>query len=546
MKVFRPYQDDTFGSVLTALETLSSTLVVWPTGTGKTVLMARLAAQWPRGNVLILAHRTELLDQAADKLEPELGYRPAIEQADRKIDEDCLYQGGMVLIASVQTLTRLKRLEKFQSHPFDLILIDEAHHATAPSYRRITDYFLTLNPACKIVGVTATPKRADGKAMGAIFAHVAYELPIQTAIEDGWLVPFRPEYVTIEGVDFSTVRTTVNEFGESDFRSQDLEPVLIEEEPLWALARPILEKAEGRRTLVFTAGVAHAHLLAAVLNREKPESAAAVDGTTPKERRKEILAEFASGKTPYLANCAVLTEGFDLPDVACVAMGRPTKSVSAYMQMLGRGLRPLTGIVDGYDDAADRKMAILTSEKPYCLVLDFVGNSKHKLVGCVDVLAGHYDLDVIKQAKADLAAKPGSDVLRALKLARAELLLKREQEARRHIRAQVTYSTTEVDPFGNGPAPAVRQNQAGTRGGSTDGQIGFLVGLGVPYEVASGYTRRQASTVINRLKETRCTTKQQAILRRYGYPTDVPFDRAKELIDKIAQNGWRKPREEVA
>ncbi len=542
MKTLRPYQADSVAAVRKTFDASCSCVLVLPTGTGKTVVMAKLSSEWARGNVLLLAHRVELLDQAADKLESELGYRPVVEQAQRCIDPECLWQGGLVLVGSVATMRSDERLEKFKQYPFDLILIDECHHATAPSYRKIVDYFLGLNPQCKILGVTATPRRADNTALGAVFKDVAYQLGIQEAVNDGWLVPVQQEFADIQDVSFDGLATGKNDFGESDFRAADMESVLIEEEPLHGMARAILERAGDKQTIIFNAGVQHAHLMADVLNRPdyKPESAAAVDGETRKEKRREIVQAFSAGKLQFLCNFGVFTEGFDCPPVALVAMGRPTKSVGLYTQMLGRGMRPLDGIVDGWGCAEDRKMAILTSNKPHLLVLDFVGNSQHKLVSSYDVLGGNYDLEAIALAKERSKGKP-DDVADALKKAQAEKNLERYLAQRRHIKAQVDVRYERVDPFGHGaPAPEV-QAGTNTRGGASDAQVGFLVNLGVDYATAAGYTKRQASAVIEKLKATRCTAKQKATLARFGEDTSVNFEQAKAVIDAIANNGW-KPR----
>lgn len=540
-KVLRDYQDASVAAVLREFDAHASTLLVLPTGCGKTVVMAKLATGWERGNVLLLAHRIELLDQAAEKLGHELGYLPVVEQGQRGMDVDCLWQGGAVLVGSVQTMRGDRRLEKFARHPFDLILVDEAHHATAASYRKIIDHFRGLNPNLKVLGVTATPRRADNTAMGLVFDSVAYELSILTAIEEGWLVPIEQEYVAVDCVDFDQVSSSKNDFGESDLRASELEAVLVEEEPLHALARPILERAGDRQCLVFTAGVAHAHLLAAVLNRYRDGSAAAVDGTTLPAKRQETVEAFAAGSLQFLTNFGVFTEGFDVPSVALVAMGRPTKSQGLYTQMLGRGLRPLPGVVDGPFAAPERRARIGASQKPSCRVMDFVGNSEHKLPGqmsSVDILGGNYDAEVRELAAERIRDKPGADVMAVLTKAKAELTLLREQERRRPIVAQVGYTSQRVDPFAPSAAPGV-QAVTQTRGGSTDAQIGLLVGLGVEYATAAAYGRRQASAVIDKLRATRCTNKQRAILAKYGEPTDVNCEEASELIDAIAKRGWQ-------
>lgn len=550
MRTPRNYQEQCIASIRRQLEQVDSTLAVMATGTGKTIVAARIASEWPRGNILFLAERVELLDQAADKLAPELGYRPVVEQAQRGMDVDSFWQGGAVLVGSMQTMRNDARLEKFKKFPFDLLILDEAHHAVAPSYRKICDFFQKLNPACKILGITATPARSDKKALGVIFNSCAFEYPIIRAIEDGWLSPIRQEIITIENVDFSHLRLKKNEFGELDFNVEDLQAILIEEEPLHALARPILDRSGDHSVVVFTAGVPHAHLLAAILNREKPGSAAALDGSsTPpgSPERKRILSAFQQKEIKYICNYGILTEGWDCDFVSVVAMGRPTKSRLVYEQMLGRVLRPLDGTVDGCADAADRKMAILTSDKPFATCLDFVGNSKHQLITVQDVLGGDYDQEVRQRAKDNVKERKcvSGDALTELRKARAELLLEKEQQARREIRAQVEYQVQENDIFGSsgGAHIAAMDN---TRGGSSDAQIALLVNLGVSRETAARYSKRQASAVIEKLKADRCTSKQKQILRKYGENPDVNFETARAIIDEIAGNGWRPRNKEAS
>jgi superfamily II DNA or RNA helicase len=378
-----------------------------------------------------------------------------------------------------------------------------------------------------------------------VFQSVAYQMGIDEGIADGWLVPIRQEFVAVAGVDFSHISTRKNELGESDLNASELENVMIEEEALHGLAGPIIDRAGDRQTLVFTAGVAHAHMLADILNRadqnrpdHKPGRAAAVDGETLSATRADSVRAFAEGRIQYLCNFGVFTEGFDCPPCAVVAMGRPTKSIGLYTQMLGRGLRPLDGVVDGYDCVEDRQMAILRSDKPHMLVLDFVGNSQHKLISAFDVLGGNYDLPTKDIARRE-AQKKGGDVSEHLEKAKAVMLLLEEQRKRAGVTATVDYQTLQIDPFGDAPAPT-----AGTvdsrRGGSTDAQVALLVNLGVARETATGYTKRQAGAVIDSLGQTRCTRRQAEILRKYGEPTEgINMDQASEIIDEIKSNGWR-------
>lgn len=395
----------------------------------------------------------------------------------------------------------------------------------------------------KVVGITATPNRADGTALGLMFESVAYQMSINDAVEGGWLVPVSQESVFVDSLEFDGIKTRKNEFGEADFNAAQLEELLTQEETLHKMAVPTLEKVGDRPTLVFTATVRHAHELAAVINRYKPNAAAAVDGKTDKERRGELVRDFAAGRVQFLCNCAVLTEGFDAPNCAAVVMGRPTKSLSLYTQMLGRGLRPLPGAVDGVAEAFDRRMAILTGDKPNCLALDFVGNSNHKLASAYDVLGGNYDQEARELARRETAAAR-KDVGEVMEQAAALLAVERQWKEREHIKArQVQYQSYAVDPFdADAPGVAGSDYTGPVRGTATDSQVRLLMNLGITQAVAERQSKKSAGLLIDKFASERCTVKQAATLRKYGIdPAGVGMDRASRVIDAIANNGWRRP-----
>lgn len=545
MRVLRPYQQAAIDATRRQLEQYASTVVVLPTGLGKTVFAAKLIAEWDRGNTLFLAHTKELIAQAADKLGAELGYRPGVEMGTQAVELDTLWQGGLSIVGSVQTMYGDRRLEKYRRHPFGLIVIDECHHSTSATYKKVVNHFRELNPNLKVVGITATPNRSDGTALGLMFESVAYQMSINDAIDGGWLVPVAQEFVVVDSLTLDEVKTKRNEFGEADFAPGQLEEVMVQEEMLHKLAVPTLDKVGDRPTLIFTASVRHAHELAAVLNRYRPDSATAVDGGTDPEKRKEIVRDFAAGKVQFLCNCAVLTEGFDAPACAAVVMGRPTKSLTLYTQMLGRGLRPLPGTVDGVPDATDRRLAVLTSDKPKCLVLDFVGNSSHKLASAYDVLGGNYDAETKELARRE-AARERKDVGEVMQQAAALLALERKWKEREHIKARaVQYGAHAVDPFDEHGAEVAGSEYTGpARGTATDSQVRMLVNLGCTEAFALRQSKRSASAVIDDISSKRCTTKQANTLRKHGIsPDGIPMSRASRIIDAIAANGWRRPEE---
>lgn len=532
----RPYQIDALAGVRSTLETKASCVVVLPTGTGKTSVAATLMNEWPGGNCLFLAHTRELVDQAAQRLAGELGYPPVIEMGIRGGDEGMFYQGGMIVVGSVQSMLTDRRLAKYERHPFSLIVVDECHRAVSRSYRKVVDYFVAKNPHCKTVGLTATPNRADGIALGLAFEEVGYAMDIPDAINGGWLVPVRQRAVVVSDVEITGPSKT-NEVGEKDFTDSAVESVMIDEAALVATADPLVREAAGRPTIVFCATVRHAHELAAVIDRYAPGSAAAVDGETPHEQRADLIAKFRSGRIQFLCNAQLFVEGFDAPTCSCVAVARPTKSTGRYTQMVGRGLRPLPGVVDGKGDARDRQLHIMSSDKPDCLILDFVNAGAAGLVTIDDVLGGDYDAEVRELAARD--RKEGdTGVSESLKRAKFLLALEREMDARAGNRGNVAYEVFDRD----GRPVAANGGSGQKRGTITDGQLGFLVSLGHDRESALGYSVKRAATVIDSMRATRCTEKQRRTLVRAGInPDGIGVERASRIIDALAANGWKRP-----
>jgi superfamily II DNA or RNA helicase len=322
-QALRKYQAEAVAGVLKQLEEFRSTIAVLPTGSGKTRIAAELIRHWP-GRAMMIAHRDELLVQARTRLASETGEMVGLEQAQFFAGDE------RVVVGSVQTLCMPARLERWQPDDFGLIIVDEAHHSPSKSYRRIIDHF----SGAKIVGITATPDRADEKAMGQVFESVAYVYEIEDAINDGWLCPIRVRQVFIGEINLSACRTTAG-----DLNQGDLNAAMAVEEALHGVVKATIEQAGDSKTLVFTTSVENAKRLAEIFNRYKPDSARSVDGGTQIDDRRGILAAYKRGEFQYLTNCAIATEGFDEPEIACVAMARPTKSRSLFAQMVGRGLR---------------------------------------------------------------------------------------------------------------------------------------------------------------------------------------------------------------
>lgn len=537
----RDYQLTCSASVFDAFRESRRTLVVMPTGTGKTVLFGHVSANWESGRVLILAHRDELIRQAADKVGRIVGEQCDIEMGEAYADQFSFQARSHVVVSSVQTMCRERRHSRFSPDDFGLLVIDEAHHAVADSYRTVIDYF-SRNPNLKVLGVTATPDRADEEALGKVFDSVAFDYQITDAIRDGWLVPIEQQFVYVDGLDFSNVRTMAG-----DLNGGDLAKIMEAEEMLHKVVDPTIQLAGDQQTLVFASSVAHAERMAEICNRHRSGCAEFIAGTTELETRRDILKRYSRGDFQFLFNCAIATEGFDEPTIGVVAIARPTKSRALYSQMIGRGTRTLTGTVDGLTEAAQRRAAIAGSNKQSVLILDFVGNSgRHKLVSTADILGGNYDDDVVERAKSEASKKSakGERVDMTEELIAAQERIKSEEARKRsQLIGKAKFGTKSVNPFDIFDI-APRREPGWHKGRKpSDKMLSALRKFKVDEKQLAELSFSQAGqlldTLCKRAGEGKCTLKQAQILSRNGERTDVSFEEASRLIDAIAKNGWK-------
>jgi len=429
MSTLRDYQAEAVVSVMNEWQEKNSTLVVCPTGTGKTQIFCDIIRRMQPKRAMVLAHRGELITQAVNRLRSDFGISADIEMADLCADE-MYHNRAPVVVSTIQTQCAgnggYGRMRIFDPFDFGLVVCDEAHHYTSPSFRRVLDYY-KQNPELKILGVTATPDRADEEALGQVFESVAYDYEILDAIHDGWLVPVDQKMVHIEGLDFSHIRTTAG-----DLNGADLAAVMEAEKNLQGIAAASIDIiGDSKRTLVFTVTVKQAEMLSEIFNRHREGMANWICGKTPKDQRHRIFGDFDTGRTQVLVNVGVATEGYDNPKVEVIVQGRPTKSRCLYAQIIGRSLRPLKGVVDGLDAAEERKAAIASSEKPSALVLDFVGNAgRHKLMTTADILGGKVSEEAVARAIAK-AKKNGKAIRMDEALDEAERDIQREIEERK-------------------------------------------------------------------------------------------------------------------
>lgn len=373
--ILRPYQAKALAHLLACKDRgLDRVLVVMPTGTGKTTLFSALVGEFQRQygrKSLILAHRRELLEQAQIRIaQQNPSISVGIEGSGTRLVEP--YDA---VVASVQSLGRenSSRLPGFEP---GCLIVDEAHHSAADTYQQVFRRFGAYDKTCFTVGVTATPHRMDNRPLHgdeeAIFQEVAFTYTLREAVADGWLADLRG-YRVASGVNISKVRVV-----HGDYSAKALQDAVNTEGRNRTAFENWQVKASDRKTIVFCTGVEHASEVARIF-REGGYAAEAVNGAMGSEERSGIIRRFANGKTQVLTNVEIATEGFDVPDVGCVLLLRPTKSWVLFCQMIGRGLRVLPNTIEGIADASARREAISASAKRDCIVIDVVDNGKRAI-----------------------------------------------------------------------------------------------------------------------------------------------------------------------
>lgn len=516
----RPYQNDAKNAVISEWESgVQKTLLVLPTGCGKTIVFAEITKNCvSKGDrVLILAHRGELLDQAADKIKKVTGLGSAVEKAE----QSCLGTWFRVVVGSVQTLMREKRLANFSRDYFDKIIIDEAHHAISDSYQRVLEYF----NGAKVLGVTATPDRGDMKNLGAVFETLAYEYTLPKAIKEGYLSPIKAVTIPLE-LDLSGVSTQAG-----DFKASDIDTAL--DPYLYQIADEMKKYCQNRKTVVFLPLVKTSQKFRDILN-SKGFKAAEVNGNS--EDRAEVLEDFDNDKYNVLCNSMLLTEGWDCPSVDCIIVLRPTKVRGLYCQMVGRGTRlsPETGKKD-------------------LLLLDFLWHTeRHELCRPAHLICDNDK--VAQQMTKNLAESAGRpvDIEEAELKASEDVVAQREEAVAKILAEMKTRKRKLVDPLQYEMSiqsqdlanyvPAFGWESAPP----SDKQKSKLEKLGIfPDEIENA---GKAKLILDRLEKRRVegltTPKQIRLLESKGFQHvgEWRFEDASALISRIQANGWKTPR----
>lgn len=513
----RKYQSDAMAAVLSEWEGgRRRTLLVLPTGTGKTIVFSKvIEARVAAGDrVLVLAHRGELLEQAADKLEKTTGLMCAVEKAE----QSCMGTWFRVVVGSVQSLARPQRLEQFPADYFGCIVIDEAHHCLSESYQRVLGHF----DGARVLGVTATPDRTDMRNLGQYFDSLAYEYTLPQAIREGYLSPIKALTVPLK-LDISQVGIAAG-----DYKAKDLGTAL--EPYLEQIAYTMQNYCLNRRTVVFLPLVATSQKFRDILT-DHGFRAAEVNGNS--EDRAQVLADFNAGKYDVLCNSMLLTEGWDCPSVDCVIVLRPTKSRSLYCQMVGRGTRLAPG-------------------KEYLLLLDFLWHvERHELCRPASLICESADVARKMTENLEKAAGCPEDIEAAEQRASADVIAEREEALAKQLRELRRRKQRLVDPLQfemsiqaedlSGYVPAFGWESLPP----TDRQKERLEKLGILPDAID--SQGKAGKLLDRLARRQAqgltTPKQIRFLEGRGFQHvgTWTFDSAKRLIDRIAANNWRTP-----
>lgn len=523
------------------------------TGGGKTVIFADVIKRFQK-RALVIAHREELIWQARAKIEIVTGYKFQVEMGDyRSVNNfgSDLFNpnnvGDAGVVATIQTLTAggdgLGRMTKFLPTDFDLLIGDEFHHFTSPSCRRMMDYF-KQNKNLKILGVTATPNRADEESLSQIADDVAFDRDMNYGIREGWLVPIKAQAVHIESLDFKNIKLTAG-----DLNQGQLSAVMESEKPLYGIADSIIEIAGDKRGIGFSPSVNHARMMTDIFNRYRAGCAAHINGKTDKDERKKINSDFANGAIRWIWNCGTHAEGFDDAGVE-VIVPKPTKSVSLLEQMVGRGTRPHDFIAPKLGDISNagfRRAMIQRSEKQSCLVLEYYGN-RYDLATTFDLFTGNVTEDAVKQAVA-LARQNGGRVSVTKTLdeeeKRAEEKKRKEiEEAAKKAKLIVKsqFKSTSFNPFDALGITAAKPRGWDVKKEPSEKMRGVLRKMGLnPDDFDYSQTKQLVGEQMSRWQNGLCSMKQAKWLSAHGYPTKLKFEQASAIMSAWQKNGWRKP-----
>lgn len=573
MPELRPFQSEDVAAVLAAHAKHQCVIGRAATGLGKAVELAALAAHYSQfGRVMVLVDVTKLVRQLADTIKWFTGVVPGIEMADETASNgNSMYcvAADKIIVSTVQTQYSggedRERYRRFDPDEFSCILLDECELFLAPKARSVVAWY-QRNEKVRIYGCTATPFRSDGVAMADLFEHVAFNRDIRWGVAQGWLTRVDQKFVRTS-LDFSTLKTNVDDEGESDFSADDLAEKINNDRTLMEIARGTLEVAGDRRTIIVCPNVAMAEAVAQHLDGLRPGCAKCIYGTMTDEQKDAAFSGHREGKFQFLASVMMLTKGYDDDRVACIVNLRKTKSKRLYQQILGRATRVLKGLVEGMETPEERRAAIAASSKPVALMADLVGVERSvRQVSVIDILgtpscetvaemAQQFMLDdetmsmEDAEAKAEEVVEMEQEAVRAA--AEAEEQRKEDEFYRKLYRAHDIKVNVEVQDYDDDSSFHVADKPPSglhhakhlnilRKAKLTDAEI-----AAIPPEQAG----KVVGEIIRRWKAGLCSWRQAKALQRAGYSKDelreMTRETASAAMDEVKANGWKRPTVEV-
>lgn len=510
----RGYQQEAVDAVFAKFDSgEDATLLVAATGTGKTVVLGEVARRFVEQGkaVMVMAHRSELIDQAASRLSAMCGVQAEIEMADRHV----AYTSPLC-IASVQTLQGA-RLDALRTDYYDLLIIDEAHHAVADSYLRVIAHL-----GCKVLGVTATADRADRVGLANVFDSIAYEYPMARAVADGYLSPITAKCIPLR-IDLSQVKVSHGDFQQGDL-GHAIEPYFEE------IANVMAVECAGRKTVAFLPLVSTAEAFAEVLGEHGMRSVC-VSGYDAKDERNAKVRDFVEGRYDVLSNALLFIEGWDCPEVDCIVMLRPTKSRGLYTQAVGRGTR----IAPGKENLLLLDFLWMTEKHDLCRPASLLGKEREIQAKMQQIAedGGAWDLeDLAEQAEKDVVEERESALA-------AELERLKHRKKKLVDPLQFAMSIQDLDLADYKPTFAYELKKP------SDKQLEVLEKFGIDSEAVdnAGQASLLISSCISRRENGLATPKQIRCLERYGFihVGSWTFDSATKMIGRISSNQWRIP-----
>lgn len=518
-KQLRPYQSDAIKAIKDNLSKgCDKALLVLATGLGKTVTAVKTADDFKR--TLFIVDSEELLEQAAlsflrEKFDAafsdnvaKMGFLNYVKgdglfaMSDFKmgaIKADVFQPNGNVVVASAQTL--YKRLDRLDPEMFDLVIVDEAHCYMANTYFKGVSFF---TPKLRL-GLTATPHRQDNLPLGDLFDKIIYEYNIADGIKDGYLVELDAIRVKTN-VSLDKVRTTAGELNQKDL-SNEINTLARNNQ----IVDSYLKYAKGRKTITFCCDIQHCMDLADVFIERGIKATAVSSDEERTGDRSQKIRDFKAGKYDVVFNTNILTKGFDYPEVSCIIAAAPTKSLTRYMQAIGRGTRILPGVIDGLETAAERWSAIKKSDKKDCIIIDIVDNTnRHNIINA-------WNLDKEKEPEDRVfTTQEKKEKLLAARIAKLEHT--REEDERVKLlplpKIKMNKSIRMVEPATEAQLKAIQawgydiENNHYTKGmineifmqqSASEKQIGFLKWKG--FDVSKGVSKAQAAAAFKMLEE---------------------------------------------